>query len=241
MKARSRLSHAARACAVLALAAACRGDRTPPQQGPPPVLGRWHGAHDDLELFSGGRMLLHQGAYRVAGTYEFVEPRRMLLIYQNALAAVPPGDYRIALAGDSLTFCETDAPARCIRYVRAPDSGADAHPATAVDDGTVPRLAAPVRPDQFPPESRAREADGVLKQAYTLQQVYKAEYGHYAAHMDTLRVVGWEPPGLRWFTPPRVVRHDDDRLCIVVQPRTADLWPVHIDQTGTLGRGAECR
>ncbi|HKP76162.1 MAG TPA: hypothetical protein VJT67_11510, partial [Longimicrobiaceae bacterium] len=96
------------------------------------------------------------------------------------------------------------------------------------------------RPDQYPPEARAKEADGILRQAYTLQQVYFAQYGHFAANMDSLRVVGWELVPLRNFQPPQVAWAYEDRLCIVARPRTADLWPVHIDQAGKLGRGERC-
>lgn len=247
------------------LAAACREEGKPSVVQAPPkadtavtappkpdtavVYGRWRGPHDELELFRGGRLLLHQGAYRVAGSYELVEPGRVLLIYQNALAAVPPGDYRVAVTADSLRFCETDAPARCIGYARmAPRDSASVRAAadsagrllSALDGGGPPRLAAPIRPDQYPAEARASEADGVLKQAYTLQQVYRANYGRYAEQMDSLRVVGWVPVPMRYFQTPRV-RVSGERLCITVQPRTADLWPMHIDEAGRLGRGASCR
>ncbi|HEV7591318.1 MAG TPA: hypothetical protein VGO40_24610 [Longimicrobium sp.] len=258
--AKPRWGRVVRVCAAAAAIAACAGDEKPgppappstqvhPRADPAVVYGRWRGPHDELELFRNGRLLLHQGAYRVAGSYEFVEPGRVLLIYQNALAAVPPGDYRVAVTADSLTFCEADAPARCIGYARmAPrDSAAVANGAdsaarllAALDGGAPPRLAAPIRPDQYPPESRAREADGVLKQAYVLQQSYKAQYGHYAAELDSLRQVGWEMVPLRYFRQPRI-RASGERLCIVVQPRTADLWPMHIDEQGRLGRGASCR
>lgn len=244
-------------CAVGVLGA-CRGDEKR-GEGPPradtasagaevgadsaTVYGRWRGAHDELELFRSGRLLLHQGAYRVAGTFELVEPRRMLLIYQNALAAVPPGDYRIALTADSLTFCETDSPTRCVAYARvtAADSArGGARAAPVADDGSPPRLAAPLRPDQLPLEARAVEANGVLKQAYVLQQTYRAQYDRYAPNMDSLRVVGWQPVLMRHFHSPEIVSAGE-RLCIVARPRAADLWPVHIDGEGKLGRGAGCR
>jgi len=239
------------ALASLALAAGCGGGDKP-QRRPvaaardtPTVVGRWRGPHDQVELFANGRLLLHQGAYRVAGTYEWLEPHRVLLVYQNALAAVPPGDYRVAVTKDSLTFCESDAPARCVGYARmaAADSAqlaaAPLPPTASVYEGE-PRLAAPLRPDQLPPEARAKEADGVLKQAYVLEQVYKAQYGFYAPNTDSLRVVGWERQPLRHYNQVEVVR-SDERLCIVARPREADLWPVHIDAQGTLGRGERCR
>ena len=247
------------ACAALLLAGcgerrANGGERTPPAvprepsaAARPSVVGRWRGGHDSVELFAGGRLLLHQGAYRVAGSYEFVEPGRMLILYQNAMSAVPPGDYRVAVTADSLTFCETDAPARCIRYGRiapgdtprppVPDSVA--RHLAVIDDGAPPSLAAPLRPEQYPSETRAMEAHGVLKQAYTLEMTYAAQYGHFTPTVDSLRVVGWEPSPLRYFQQP-VVRVNGERFCIVAQPRTADLWPVHIDEKGGIGRGSRC-
>jgi hypothetical protein len=201
------------------------------------VHGRWRGAHDEVELFPSGRLLLHQGAYRVAGTYEMLEPGRMLIIYQNALAAVPPGDYRVAVKGDSLSFCETDLPSRCVRYARGRASAADGA-ARVADDGTAPRLAAPLRPEQYPREARSVEAIGLLKQAYTLQETYRAMHGRYAEGFEQLREVGWEPIPMRHFHPLEMVR-SGERLCIVARPRAADLWPVHVDERGKITRG-EC-
>ncbi|HEU4452743.1 MAG TPA: hypothetical protein VFR81_06770 [Longimicrobium sp.] len=213
------------------------GDVTP---GVPAVLGRWRGAHDEVELFASGRLLLHRGEYLVAGSYEFLEPGRMLIIYQNALAAVPPGDYRVAVTADSLRFCETALPARCIRYARiaapGPERTARAQPA---DDGTAPRLAMPLRPEQYPPEARTVEAAGLLKQAYVLQQTYRAQHGRYAEGFEQLREVGWEPVPMRHFHPLEMVR-SGERLCIVARPRAADLWPVHIDAQGKIARGDDC-
>jgi hypothetical protein len=199
------------------------------------VHGRWRGAHDEVELFPSGRLLLHQGAYRVAGTYEMLEPGRMLIIYQNALAAVPPGDYRVAVRGDSLSFCETDLPSRCVRYARG-GASASGRAARVADDGTAPRLAAPLRPEQYPPEARAVEATGLLKQAYVLQQTYRAQHDRYAEGFEQLREVGWEPVPMRHFHPLEMVR-SGERLCIVARPRAADLWPVRIDGQGKIERG----
>ena len=81
------------------------------------------------------------------------------------------------------------------------------------------------------------EARPLLKQAYTLQETYRMEHGRYAPTMDALREVGWQEVPLRHFRQPHVVRADGRRLCIVVEPLSADLWPQHIDEQGDLNRG----
>lgn len=229
------------AALTLLAASACRGNgeaRSPGTSAPPVLEGRWAGAYDQVEFFAGGRLLLRRGPVRATGRYEFVEPRRVLVTYEGVLATAMPGDYRVEAAGDSLSLCETDDPARCIRYGRVTDP-AQAPPPLQPADPAVPRLAEAIRFEVPPPESRAAEAQPVLKQAYTLQLTYRAEHGAYAAVMDSLRSVGWEPPPLRYFHLPRVTQ-SGERLCIVMEPRDADLWPVHVDDEGDLGRGRAC-
>jgi hypothetical protein len=235
------------AALLLALAACRAADEGPESAAPPPaeprppsLVGRWQGTNDQVEFFAGGRMLLRRGELRGTGRYEFVEPRRVLLAWEGLFASAMPGDYGVQVAGDSLSLCETDRPARCIRYARVTDP-ATAPPPVRPLDPAVPRLADPPRGAMAPPEVRTKEADVMLKQAYVLQQTYRAERGTYAAAMDSLRTVGWEPPsGLRYYHPPRVTQWRD-RLCIVAEPRDADLWPVHVDEEGDLGRGRACR
>ncbi|HEX6367855.1 MAG TPA: hypothetical protein VF006_02905 [Longimicrobium sp.] len=199
------------------------------------VVGRWQGAADQVEFFAGGRVLLRRAEFRGVGRYELVEPARILITWEGALLTSSPGDYAVARADSLLSLCETDRPARCIRYTRhRPDH---AIPAVA-GDPTAPRLAEPARGGEVPPESRMAEAGPLLKQAYTLQQVYRMEHGgRYASTMDALRVVGWQPLSLRHFRQPRVVRADERRLCIVAEPLSADLWPIHVDEQGDLNRG----
>ncbi|HEX6910896.1 MAG TPA: hypothetical protein VF142_10895 [Longimicrobium sp.] len=250
--------HLAAAAVLLALAAcgaegdgqasSARAPETQPGAGPqasadppsPSLVGRWQGADDQVEFFAGGRMLLRRGEIRGTGRYEFVEARRVLLSWEGLFAGALPGDYGVRVAGDSLSLCETDRPARCIRYARVTDPASPPPPVRPLDPA-VPRLAESPRGPTAPPEARTKEAEVVLKQAYTLQYTYKAERGTYAATMDSLRVVGWEPPpGLRYYHPPRVTQWRD-RLCVVMEPRDADLWPVHVDDEGDLGRGRACR
>lgn len=247
------------AAALVALAA-CRGEdegqassarvsaepqpavepQRPPDPLPPPLVGRWQGADEQVEFFAGGRMLLRRGEIRGTGRWEFVEPRRLLLTWEGLFASALPGDYGVRVAGDSLSLCETDRPGRCIRFARVTDPATPPPPVRPLDPA-VPRLAETPRGPTAPPEVRTKEAEVMLKQAFTLQQTFRAEHGAYAPTMDSLRVVGWEPPGgLRYYHPPRV-RQWRDRLCMVAEPRDADLWPVHVDDEGDLGRGRACR
>ncbi|CAN5362706.1 hypothetical protein BH23GEM4_BH23GEM4_24700 [soil metagenome] len=52
--------------------------------------------------------------------------------------------------------------------------------------------------------AKEKEADGILKQIYTLQQAYYANNGAYAtAFIPELQAVGWEAPtGLKHFAAP---------------------------------------
>lgn len=89
-------------------------------------------------------------------------------------------------------------------------------------------------------EARAQEGESVLKQAFALQEGYRADTERYATTFDELREAGWEdPPGLRFYQPPRIVRAKGDELCIVIEPVPAqpDLWPQHVDQAGQVQRG----
>jgi prepilin-type N-terminal cleavage/methylation domain-containing protein len=55
-------------------------------------------------------------------------------------------------------------------------------------------------------KAREKEAMTLLKQIHSLQEVYRADFGHYAATVDDLRVVGWQPPtGLQFYGLPEVI------------------------------------
>lgn len=222
-----------------ALSRGCR-DAPPPVENPhPAVEGRWRSNLDEVELFPGGRLLLRQGASRGLGRYEWVEADRILIAYEGVLAGAVPGDYRVRVAGDTLSLCEADDPARCGVYERwEPEATEGQAPPRA--DTLPPRLALPPRADQTPPEARMVETIGVLKMAFTLQQTYRARYGTYARNLFDLREVGWETPTLRHFHAPRLVRSSETRFCIVAEPRSPDLWPVYIDESGEIRQGRDC-
>ncbi|MBW3571603.1 MAG: hypothetical protein KY467_10895 [Gemmatimonadetes bacterium] len=87
-------------------------------------------------------------------------------------------------------------------------------------------------------EARAAEARPVLKQAFTLQEAYRARNDRYAATFRELEEVGWEDPqGMRQYQLPRIVRAEGEALCMEMEPTRPDLWPQHVDQTGVVQRG----
>jgi prepilin-type N-terminal cleavage/methylation domain-containing protein len=71
--------------------------------------------------------------------------------------------------------------------------------------GILAALAIP-RFTQASGRAKEKEADGILKQMYTLQQTYKADKGTYATSLGSpgLQDVGWEDPStsLKYYTLP---------------------------------------
>jgi type II secretory pathway pseudopilin PulG len=97
---------------------------------------------------------------------------------------------------------------------------------------------APARFQAVAAESRAAEAESVLKQAHTLQETYRAVNGRYADTFAELERVGWEaPPGLRQYNPARIAHASGDRYCVEMLPLRDDVWPQHVDQSGQAQRG----
>ncbi|HSU17677.1 type IV pilin protein [Longimicrobium sp.] len=71
--------------------------------------------------------------------------------------------------------------------------------------GILAALAIP-RFTQASARAKEKEADGILKQVYTLQQTYYANNGTWATGFSDLTAVGWETPtGLKWYTAPTSV------------------------------------
>jgi prepilin-type N-terminal cleavage/methylation domain-containing protein len=44
--------------------------------------------------------------------------------------------------------------------------------------------------------AKEKEADGILKHVYTMQQAYYSEHGSYASTVITLQTVGFQPPAV---------------------------------------------
>jgi type II secretion system protein G len=67
--------------------------------------------------------------------------------------------------------------------------------------------------------AKEKEADGVLKQVYTLQQTYYAQWGTYASSQTDLETVGFEAPTtLKNYTWAGAV---GDGACLAKNPSTA--------------------
>src|SRR5215212_1173944 len=72
--------------------------------------------------------------------------------------------------------------------------------------GILAALAIP-RFTQASARAKEKEADGILKQVYTLENAYFANNGAYAATSADLQTVGWDPAtlaGLKNFNAPTV-------------------------------------
>jgi type II secretion system protein G len=72
--------------------------------------------------------------------------------------------------------------------------------------GILAALAIP-RFTQASARAKEKEADGILKQIYTLQNAYYANNGTYAADGTALQTVGWDPNtfnGLKNYSAPTI-------------------------------------
>ncbi len=89
-----------------------------------------------VEFLAGGRVLLKSPVQAtMVGEYEFVEPDRVLMVFQDGS---PPADYRVRVQGDDLRLCKVDEPAKCYDLRRAgPDDGMGVDTAVSMDTTTV--------------------------------------------------------------------------------------------------------
>jgi type IV pilus assembly protein PilE len=92
---------------------------------------------------------------------------------------------------------------------------------------------------------RAKEKDGelLLKQVFTLEQSYYAEYGAYAPTVDELRSVGWLPGDTaRYYEPEITLAPAGDAIvCLDARPkRGVDVQPLSMDSVGVIYRDERC-
>jgi hypothetical protein len=81
-------------------------------------------------------------------------------------------------------------------------------------------------------------AIAILKELYTLQRGYRAQYDAYASTTGELRTVGWDDNGVRDFYP--WIVHHGRRLCVAALPKRRSLGTWSIDGRGTIWRGPYC-
>jgi type II secretion system protein G len=85
--------------------------------------------------------------------------------------------------------------------------------------GILAALAIP-RFTQASARAKEKEADGILKQIYTLQNAYMANNGTYATQSSDLQTVGWDSNttnGLKNYNPPTIT----------------NTFPISMTKTGT--------
>jgi type II secretion system protein G len=95
--------------------------------------------------------------------------------------------------------------------------------------GILAALAIP-RFSQASDRAKEREADGILKQIYTMQSVYHASNGEYTADETDLINVGYEAPG-------NLNHYDDPTIGLTCTDMVAD--GTHNDRKITYGTGAD--
>jgi Tfp pilus assembly protein PilE len=89
--------------------------------------------------------------------------------------------------------------------------------------------------------AKEMEGEGLLKQAYTLENAYRANNGAYAPSFDDLKSVGWEDPaGLRHYTV-EIASADSVDLCLHALPRPGSgVRPIRMRTSGEIERGVRC-
>jgi type II secretory pathway pseudopilin PulG len=90
--------------------------------------------------------------------------------------------------------------------------------------------------------AREKEGEGLLKQAYTLENVYYANNGAWAPTLDELKSVGWEDPdSTRYYEVEIRLGPAPSSLCLEARvKRGADVQPLSMDSAGTLYHDAGC-
>jgi type II secretion system protein G len=103
--------------------------------------------------------------------------------------------------------------------------------------GILAALAIP-RFTQASARAKEKEADGILKQIYTLQETYKANNGKYATDFTGLTTVGWTAPqNLKWYTLPSAPTFPVTFACASGQTGYNSR---QIDSTGNITDGSAC-
>jgi prepilin-type N-terminal cleavage/methylation domain-containing protein len=92
--------------------------------------------------------------------------------------------------------------------------------------------------NQASARAKEKEADGILKQIYTLQNTYHAEHGAYAAGFPALVSVGWEDPtaSLKHYALPTTVDLAAG-ICMPLRAGQTGFNPRQINVDGLISNG----
>jgi type IV pilus assembly protein PilE len=92
---------------------------------------------------------------------------------------------------------------------------------------------------QVSKSAKESEADGILKQAYTLQESYKQRYDIYATDAQ-LQTIGWDPAqGAKYYTFAVKAGATKDAFCVNATPLDATITQAkHITHARTVATGA---
>jgi type II secretion system protein G len=104
--------------------------------------------------------------------------------------------------------------------------------------GILAALAIP-RFTQASARAKEKEADGILKQIFTLQNAYLANYGTYATSATALQTVGWDPNttlGLKNYSAPTIT----NTFPITMTATGTGYNDRCINTSGTIANGGGC-
>jgi type II secretory pathway pseudopilin PulG len=89
--------------------------------------------------------------------------------------------------------------------------------------------------------AKEKEGEGLLKEAYTLENAYFANHGAYAKTFAELATVGWETPANLQHYTVEIASADSGALCVHALPREGSgVRPIRIVEDGTIEHGLRC-
>lgn len=85
--------------------------------------------------------------------------------------------------------------------------------------------------------AKEKEAQGVVKQVYTLQETYRVRFGSFATDSANLARVGWMAPNTKHYDIAAETYTAANGYCMIPKTSEASLRAVAIDTLGMVGYG----